>query len=116
MLEAFKSIKQLRCDEKCQIIAITLDNKKLMRMMKKGTYTAANMTQDAGAILSEIINIKTEIKTNLEFEYFPGDIEKPDKYENNPVAYLMAICDEKSKERRTLIMNRDIENITCGRW
>lgn len=65
------------------------------------------MTQDAGSMLAEIMQILKPMKDKIEFAFCNGKVKKPDNVEHNPIDHVMVTCDQKSRERR-------IEVEECG--
>ena len=56
--------------------------------------------QDAGGIIERIVDLRKNLRTKLEFMHCKGNVQRPDKFEDNPIVYIMNLCDEKSKKVR----------------
>lgn len=102
--KAMLMIVEHKCDEKYETTCCISDNRKLVNVLSKNQAVHKDMTQDAGGIIEQILDVMNAMSCKLSFVHCKGNVEKPKNYIDDPISYMMSTCDTRSKEvRRALV-------------
>ena len=104
MYKAMLMIVEYKCDEKHETTYCISDNRKIVNVLSKNQAVCKDMTQDAGGILEQILDVMNTLSCKLSFVHYKGNVEKPKNYIDDPISHMMSICDTRSKEvQRALV-------------
>jgi len=106
MLEVFRRINTLDILSEGKI-SIIMDNKRLQRILTNDKHNHTDMTQDTGAVIKEIIEVKNQLTFLIDILH----VSRNDHHHNfflQPAIYLINFCGEFSKVQHIEIENSNI--------
>ena len=53
-------------------------------------------------------NERKDTRRTLDYVFWSEKVEKPNNYHNDPVLYIIEVCDEESKKLRMKVVNIEI--------